>query len=829
MPRKPISELPAVSEGELTDALPLAIVEDGITGKVTLGDLTTYIETDALARANEAYALAETKVDADGSDVQAADFRTALGLGDSATRNVGLTAGTVAEGDVVAGIQDDIADLQQTTGVTKVVATVAELAGIPTPVEYDRAEVRADPLGDVTDGNGVWGYDGSAWVWISPLIPEMVQDLIDSLEEASILPCSVGGSANAVTLTPAAGYAISGTNQFLVGTAAGNNSGNMTAAVAGAFGGAATTIRLPYGVTAPYATNGFHVPPGTVRTGKPFILRQNTTHTQWDLIYPTFQQQSGVILLEYVSGETALVYKMAQPGIKYPTTLYGVVFRLRLPSDKPIGSPSITIYENDGTTAAISGAQIRDKNGDAMTPQALWAQYDVIDIQRNSSTNNFEIQQAPSATLNTLANMAFAAEYDLPTVEDVIYGIREQEDCWLLKCRNVNGATRNDTIHVIKLYNMGDADSQGVLQNTNNWSWNSQWLEHKGRRFNYANLSSAYAGAGSFTGLQPSTPELAFRVGLMSDTNLNGVDGSGHPLHDFYGYGHGLIEEVSTTFTLDGAGDYTDSNVGTEIRGNEIIITTLLNIYRPYIAVEGDVASRWIGQAEYVYTINSTGMHFSSTHWIGQRLYYDAGVSAFSAGQTVVGLTSGASATVIIAPTSKQTGSAGSGTLAGALFLEGVTGTFQDDEELQVSGVTKAVVNGAIGGQISMQNGYGPMLPTTVVDSAKVDGYSAIVIGAQDGSQQPSALPGSTWPSATRLQFYHSDDGDVIFEVLVPNGPIDPPGDFSEDTTSAVFVQDRAEGVRKGYFNARSGTAVALFEGTYTTEQTYRFRIGSPV
>lgn len=75
-----------------------------------------------------------------------------------------------------------IADLAGAAGTTKVVAKVADLAGLPSPKEGDRAEVRDDPAGDVEGGNGVYAYQSGAWVWISDLIPQLVDDRLEAVE-----------------------------------------------------------------------------------------------------------------------------------------------------------------------------------------------------------------------------------------------------------------------------------------------------------------------------------------------------------------------------------------------------------------------------------------------------------------------------------------------------------------------------------------------------------------------------------------------------------------------------------------------------------------------
>lgn len=589
-------------------------------------------------------------------------------------------------------------------------------------------------------------------------------------------------------------------------------------------------------------------------------------------------------------------------------------FHWLAPAANITGSYNVELLQYTGAT--FSGLlNLKAADGASQIGDGEVSQYGLLSAQRNPSTgsgfpgavNQFRLLAAPDVTRARLSVMSFAADHDAPTVQKPIYGIRQTDKTWLLKTRLVSGTTRNDSNHVIKLYNMGVADSQGILQNAYNWAWNSQWLLHKGRRFDYANLSSTEIGGGSFAGVQHSTAELALRVGPMSETDLNAVDGASHPVHDFYGYGHGLIEYVSSTFTVDGAGSYDASPVSTEFRGSCVVSAVLLNVYRPYIGATADKASRWLGQAEFVYRIGhclafdactaaitagqtvtgatsgatgvvldnpvngqtgttggsnltgflmlgpvtgtfvdnenlqvggatkavvngviKSGMTVTTTHWIGRSLYFDAGSAAIVEGDTVTGGTSGATGIVVRNPTSGQTGSTGGSNLTGCLFLKTITGTWQDNEAIRVGGVTKATVNGTLGVAISMQNGYGPMLPTTVVDRAKVPDYAAETIGLQGGEQHPVST-GGTWPTADRIALWHSDDPDVLIEMLVPNGPITPPGNFTEATTSKVSVQDRSEGVRKVYFNARSGTAVSLYEGTYTTEQTYRFRIGSPV
>lgn len=79
-----------------------------------------------------------------------------------------------------------------------------------------------------------------------------------------------------------------------------------------------------------------------------------------------------------------------------------------------------------------------------------------------------------------------------------------------------------------------------------------------------------------------------------------------------------------------------------------------------------------------------------ASYWV---LNFDAGVAAITAGQTVTGATSSATGIALYDAT-VTAGSYGSSNAAGYLVLTNVSGTFQDNENLQVGGVTKVVANG---------------------------------------------------------------------------------------------------------------------------------------
>ncbi len=79
-----------------------------------------------------------------------------------------------------------------------------------------------------------------------------------------------------------------------------------------------------------------------------------------------------------------------------------------------------------------------------------------------------------------------------------------------------------------------------------------------------------------------------------------------------------------------------------------------------------------------------------ASFWV---LDFDAGVGAITEGQTVTGATSGATGKALINAV-VESGTYGGSDAAGYLVLTVVTGTFQNNENLQVAAVTKSVANG---------------------------------------------------------------------------------------------------------------------------------------
>jgi hypothetical protein len=79
-----------------------------------------------------------------------------------------------------------------------------------------------------------------------------------------------------------------------------------------------------------------------------------------------------------------------------------------------------------------------------------------------------------------------------------------------------------------------------------------------------------------------------------------------------------------------------------------------------------------------------------ASYWV---LGFDAGTATIAAGATVTGATSAATGAALVDAV-VTSGSYGASDAAGYLVLTAVTGTFADDENLQVSGVTRCVADG---------------------------------------------------------------------------------------------------------------------------------------
>jgi hypothetical protein len=642
--------------------------------------------------------------------------------------------------------------------------------------------------------------------------------------DAAVVPCTVSApNARSYPMAPVTGFSVSGvgTSQLFFGVAGATNAEGqlgsiVTATIAGVFSGAATEIVLP---------NGNSLPAGAIQINSPFILQPVAARSKYVLLSPAFDAQMTYIQLEWVSGTgNTLVAKLPFAETKIPATLANVRFAFQVQGDKPFGSPSLTIRNFANTADVLAATAIYNATDTAaLTEAGLWADKQTVEVIRNATSGRFNIVEYPSLTLTAATLQDAALALQAPTVDEPVFAQKLTDRTWLVELMAVQyddtslvtGKRMNQDTHAVIMYDEGRVRSQGVLQNPYAWSINSQKANIGGKEYRYSWLYSDEGGGGSFEGDQPSTAEFAIKVGLFADATST---------YDFYGVGHGLIQMVSSTLSMDGGADQKAAVVTTRLRGSSLVWTTVYDVYRPPVATPTR-----IGQVTIVQTLNADGVTVLHTHKIGRTMAYTSGNLNVAEGTTITGASSGATAVLVVAP-APTTGSYAGSNAAGDWYVKDVTGTFSSGENLQTAGVTRAVMDGTVGAQIGVADSYSAMLPTTSINRMKVRGAAEIVIGYEDGVQQPAALPGSTWPGTDLMQVRHGViDTDIILEMLLLGDyPFDPPGDYSLCATSQMFAQDRTEGNRKMYVNWVSGTK-QVYEGTYVGNQKYRFRVGALV
>ena len=118
----------------------------------------------------------------------------------------------------------------------------------------------------------------------------------------------------------------------------------------------------------------------------------------------------------------------------------------------------------------------------------------------------------------------------------------------------------------------------------------------------------------------------------------------------------------------------------------------------------GDILGVWVYNGTIYAIRNNAGgtaaamYKSSSTGWtlidLGKYIKFDAGVATVAEGATITGATSGA--TGVMRREAVLTGSFGSGSAEGLYVLTGVSGTFQNNENLQVSSSTVSVSDGTL-------------------------------------------------------------------------------------------------------------------------------------
>jgi len=653
------------------------------------------------------------------------------------------------------------------------------------------------------------------------------------------VPCTVGGSANAYTMSPATGFPVinGGVDQEFAGTMLGTNNSlaGLTVAIAGIFSGVATAVVLPNGepipiqaLQGPIASQGF-----------PFRIKP--VGNRYVLTWPAYIPRAQVCQLVYMSttGAAGYNFKVQDAGQEFLTSLDGVEFHAMMPVAKAFGSPTIQIYAADGTTLLVGASPLRDKNDAAtLINSNLWKANDTIAFKRPIAlAGRFSLIAAPDLVTPVASMLTFNEDWGIPTTTKPVYAIKATDKSWVVQVNSIvydaayESTKKRSDRQIIEMYDAASAMSGGPLKCTYAPTWRSMRFVIDDEEIEVTNLVSTDPGTATFQGHQPSTPEWAIPVGLLSELKSTWA---GH----FMGFWHGLLETVSCSMIVAGdATDYKDAVVGTELRGTTITWTTWYNCYRGTISVIGDIPTHWIGQVEVIHTIGAAeALECSSTFYIGQRMTYTAGNLVLSQGDIITGLTSGATAEVVIMPAFGRTGTAGGGNLAGTMFVDnvvlggGVT-DFIPGESLQVSGVTRATCGSVPSGVIAAENAYLPMMPTTGFNEFKPKGLTATPIAQDNNINYPQ--PAGTYNSIPdQLQLRHTNRPLVLAEILLlDGGPIDPPNDDSDCETTKIFVQARSEGVDKVYVNFRSSEDPygRKWQGKFTSRTCWRGRVGDLV
>jgi hypothetical protein len=133
----------------------------------------------------------------------------------------------------------------------------------------------------------------------------------------------------------------------------------------------------------------------------------------------------------------------------------------------------------------------------------------------------------------------------------------------------------------------------------------------------------------------------------------------------------------------------------------------------------------------------------TSAGWVkvslGFELKFDGGTSEILDNQVVTGATSAATGTV--KRVVLESGSWGAGTATGRLIFASITGTFQNNENLQVSAATKALADGAQAAITLVKNGR---VETTVANFGGGGGVSKKLYGC-DGKNRAFEFDGTTY------------------------------------------------------------------------------------
>lgn len=355
---------------------------------------------------------------------------------------------------------------------------------------------------------------------------------------AGAVPCTVGGSANVVSMTPT--LPVSGVTQEFWGVAAGANTGAMTVAVPGIYSGAATTVVMP---------NGEACPAGATKTGYPFKVKPTVIsgNNRYVLTYPEFERQQSVVKLTWVSGTgNTIVAKVAHPMVKLPADLTGVIFEFKTAGAKPVGSPSLTIRNNADTADLLAATAIRDSDDTTeLTDADIWAANETIRVERVASLRLNIVKPnnritVPIAKVQT----GISPTGQVPAIDRPVSARKVGSNMWFVDVRPhdshyVNGVADRRMSDVVRfvLYDMGtfQGDTYAPALNSIMVRRKGQWVEIANHTFD-----DLISGIITNNGHVPSTFETVSMSGDYADT-ANDTN------FKLSGIGHGQLEYISWT------------------------------------------------------------------------------------------------------------------------------------------------------------------------------------------------------------------------------------------------------------------------------------------
>ena len=232
----------------------------------------------------------------------------------------------------------------------------------------------------------------------------------------------VGGTGNAVTANVPGGDAVTdgGAGQVFRMTAAAANTGAVTLAVPGVFGGAAVNLLLP---------TGDNLPAGLLAAGRVILL--GVAAGNWTLLSPSAVRQSFVLLTTASAGVSLVCDKGAQ--LISPTG-EDIEFSVVVPADKPAGGPTISITGFGGPFGLFD----RDGSGD-LSAANLWRAGDRISFRRQKAGEYAPGNWALTAHVNAFAD---AADLDIP-------GTRRPVNSQLLV--SATARSRDDAVRLLYL------------------------------------------------------------------------------------------------------------------------------------------------------------------------------------------------------------------------------------------------------------------------------------------------------------------------------------------------------------------------------------------